>query len=170
MTVQTLWLERKFDFNFSAGIYPCILKRLRGTPARLEEMTRGLPPKVLAHKPDGKWSIQEHIGHLCDLEELHDARIDDFARGEKLLRAADMKNRKTEEARHNSKSLDTLLLQFRNGRTHFVERLSVANHETVSVHPRLKQPMRLVDMAFFVAEHDDHHIAFIRRLIGMPSK
>jgi hypothetical protein len=26
------------------------------------------------------------------------------------------------------------------------------------IHPRLKQPMRLIDMCLFVAEHDDHHL------------
>jgi len=33
------------------------------------------------------------------------------------------------------------------------------------VHPRLKQPMRLVDHLFFVAEHDDHHMARIWEMI-----
>jgi hypothetical protein len=33
------------------------------------------------------------------------------------------------------------------------------------MHPRLKQPMRLVDHLFFVAEHDDHHLALIRELL-----
>jgi hypothetical protein len=32
------------------------------------------------------------------------------------------------------------------------------------VHPRLGTPMRLVDMMFFVAEHDDHHLATITEL------
>jgi hypothetical protein len=34
------------------------------------------------------------------------------------------------------------------------------------LHPRLKQPMRLVDHLFFVAEHDDHHLAKIWELIS----
>jgi hypothetical protein len=33
------------------------------------------------------------------------------------------------------------------------------------LHPRLKEPMRLVDHLFFVAEHDDHHLAWIWKLI-----
>jgi hypothetical protein len=36
-------------------------------------------------------------------------------------------------------------------------------------HPRLDQPVRLVDMLFFQAEHDDHHLARIsdlERLFG----
>jgi len=35
----------------------------------------------------------------------------------------------------------------------------------MSVHPRLQQPMRLVDSLYFVAEHDDHHIAKISGLL-----
>jgi hypothetical protein len=33
------------------------------------------------------------------------------------------------------------------------------------LHPRLKQPMRLVDHLYFVAEHDDHHLARIWEMI-----
>jgi hypothetical protein len=39
----------------------------------------------------------------------------------------------------------------------------------VARHPRLGQPMRLLDAAFFTAEHDDEHLARIselRRLFG----
>jgi hypothetical protein len=34
-----------------------------------------------------------------------------------------------------------------------------------ALHPRLKTPMRLLDLAFFVAEHDDHHLATISELL-----
>ena len=37
-----------------------------------------------------------------------------------------------------------------------------------SVHPRLNQPMRLIDSLFFVAEHDDHHISAISSLLRKP--
>jgi hypothetical protein len=33
------------------------------------------------------------------------------------------------------------------------------------LHPRLKQSMRLVDHLYFVAEHDDHHMATIWEII-----
>ena len=33
------------------------------------------------------------------------------------------------------------------------------------LHPRLQQPMRLVDHLCFVAEHDDHHLARIWELL-----
>jgi len=33
--------------------------------------------------------------------------------------------------------------------------------ERSAFHPRLKKPMRIIDLAFFVAEHDDYHLAKI---------
>jgi uncharacterized damage-inducible protein DinB len=38
----------------------------------------------------------------------------------------------------------------------------------ISVHPRLNQPMRLIDSLYFVAEHDDHHIAAMSNLLRKP--
>jgi hypothetical protein len=39
---------------------------------------------------------------------------------------------------------------------------SILSH--VSIHPRLNQPMKPVDMAKFIVEHDDHHINSIIEL------
>jgi|GEM_PF-4393916 len=45
-----------------------------------------------------------------------------------------------------------------------------SEHQTpfihTALHPRLKTPMRIVDLAYFVAEHDDHHLSRIRELVG----
>ena len=82
-----------------------------------------------------------------------------------------MGNRKTYEADHNEKPVNVLLTAFRTKRLKFVERLEELDEEIVertALHPRLNQPMRIIDMAFFTAEHDDHHIARIialRKLI-----
>jgi uncharacterized damage-inducible protein DinB len=43
-----LWFERKFRFDFPVELYPNLRVRLPGTPARLEELTRGLAPAQLA--------------------------------------------------------------------------------------------------------------------------
>ncbi|MBC8367786.1 hypothetical protein H8E52_10280 [bacterium] len=34
-----------------------------------------------------------------------------------------------------------------------------------ALHPRLKTPMRACDMLYFMAEHDDHHLARISEII-----
>ena len=142
--------------------------RLRGTPARLEEMTRGVAREVLIRKPEGKWSAQEHAGHLLDLEPLWFARVEDFWGDGATLTVADLSNRKTHEANHNAHELNVILAAFRSARMALVERVRNQPSERFArslVHPRLKQPMRLVDHLYFVAEHDDHHLAKIWELI-----
>ncbi len=162
MIAQIKWFERTFNFDYPIGIFPCIIARLRGTPARLDELIQTLPSEILTRRVNGGWSIQEHVGHLGDLETLHDGRIDDFLANAKVLRPADLTNRKTHEADHNSKPIQTLLASFRSLRMNFVNRLEELEEEVLArtaLHPRLNQPMRVIDLAFFTAEHDDHHIA-----------
>jgi hypothetical protein len=165
---RTKWTVRKFSFDFPEGWLPDILERLRGTSARISEITSSLADEETEYKPFGKWSIKENIGHLSDLEELHDGRIDDFIAGKQTLRAADMSNEKTSAANHNKKTIQQLLHDFSNKRKQVIERLEKLGDETQSfksLHPRLQVMMRPVDIAFFTAEHDDHHLADIREIV-----
>jgi uncharacterized damage-inducible protein DinB len=167
MSELVLWFERKFKFDFPVALYPNLRARLRGTPARLGELTRGIPRERLIHQPEGKWSIQESVGHLLDLEPLWLARVDDFVQGAEVLTAAELTNRKTHEARHNDRAVHEILLPFRRARQELLERLDPLGADDfarISRHPRLNQPMHLVDHLFFVAEHDDHHLARIWEL------
>lgn len=153
-------------------LLPNLRARLRGTPARLEESLRGVAPEVRIAKPDGKWSAQEHAGHLFDLEPLWLARVEDFAAGREHLTAADLTNRRTNEANHNAQPLERILSDFRAARRtliHRVEGLDAQSFSRALPHPRLKTPMRLADHLYFVAEHDDHHLARILELTsGRP--
>jgi hypothetical protein len=171
--LQTKWTERKFTFDLPAGWLPNIIERLNGTTARMKEMTFSLTERETGYKHDGKWSIKEHIGHLSDLEELHEARIDDFIARLTILRAADMSNEKTNKADHNLKSIQKLLNDFSIKRQRLVKRLGELDEETQnfkSKHPRLNKLMRPVDMAYFTAEHDDHHLATMRYIIQTTKK
>jgi uncharacterized damage-inducible protein DinB len=162
------WFERRFDFSFPAELYPNICIRLRGTPARLEELLRGQPKQALVRKTGEKWSAQETAGHLLDLEPLWLARVEDFRRGSVELTIADLTNRKTHEAGHNDRSIEEIVQGFRVARAKLLERLpedGPALFQKTALHPRLKTPMRLVDHLYFVAEHDDHHLAQIWQLI-----
>lgn len=149
------------------GLFPCGVERLRGTPARIEDLIRHLPKDFLTTRIDGAWSIQEHIGHLLDLGELDDQRLMDYLAGAEILTPADMQNRKTSEANHNAKAVEDILQRFRESRLGLIKKLErlVENQVAISsIHPRLKQPMRVVDWCYFVAEHDDHHVAKIAQL------
>jgi uncharacterized damage-inducible protein DinB len=162
------WFERKFEFSFPVELYPNLAARLRGTPSRLEEIVSGSSREILSKKTDGKWSAQEHAGHLLDLEPLWTARVGDFlAEGDELT-AAELQNRKTHEANHNERPLVQILADFRIARLGLLKRLEAIEPGFLArtkVHPRLKKPMRLVDHLYFAAEHDDHHLAHIWELI-----
>ena len=161
------WIDRKFSFDYPVSKFPDLLERWRGTPARLAERVAGLSRDVLTCRAGDGWSIQENVGHLLDLEYLPARRIEQILSGEPELIAADMTNRKTYEANHNDADVEPLLASFRAGRTRFVARLEDVDESgaaRTAVHPRLQQPMRLIDMLYFTAEHDDHHIAAMHEL------
>ncbi|MEK6676237.1 MAG: DinB family protein [Planctomycetota bacterium] len=159
-------MERTFSFDFPVTKFPDLLERVRGTPARVEEMVRGVPSSNLTRRQNNQgWSIQENIGHLLDLGYLPMQRLDEILAGNPILVAADMSNRKTHEADHNQKKIETLLSTFRRDRAELVARfesLPQSDWGKSSHHPRLKKPMRVVDIAYFDSEHDDYHVARMR--------
>jgi len=94
--------------------------------------------------------------------------VRDFVKGGVELTAADLKNQKTHDANHNARPLEEILADFRKARMSLMSELATMNPEQYSrtmLHPRLKQPMRLVDHLYFAAEHDDHHLARIWEMI-----
>src|SRR5215813_14370472 len=117
------WTDRRFNFDFPAGIYPEMIERVRGTPARLEDLLAGLSSETLTAQADGRWSMQENAGHLLDLESLVSQRIDEYLAGNSTLHAADMSNRKTYDADHNQVPVSSILTAFRRARLELVDRL-----------------------------------------------
>jgi uncharacterized damage-inducible protein DinB len=165
---KTEWFKRKFPVIDDNGTLPSIIERLSGTPARLEELIGTIKPAILVLKPEGKWSIKEEAGHLSDLEPLWMGRLEDLINGLPELRATDLTNQQTTTANHNATELKTLLQRFRQLRQQFVNKLLDLNDGQLlnsSLHPRLKTPMRIIDLAYFVAEHDDHHLANMREIL-----
>lgn len=162
------WFDKKFRFELSQDDYELILSKLSENPQRISNLVSSLPVAILTKKVDDGWSIQENVGHLIDLEELHTGRIDDFIAGKETLRSADLSNKKTDEANHNKKNINDLLKKLKYVREDFVRRMKNLDAKILrqsSIHPRLNQPMRPIDMAQFVLEHDEHHIETIRELI-----
>ena len=153
--------------GLDASALPGIIGRLRYAPDRLERALDGLTPEQLIIKPCGAWSVQENAGHLLDLEPLWYGRLEDLLEGTEDLRAADLTNHKTHAADHNDRTTLAVTAAFRRERDELVARLdalSPAELRATALHPRLRQPMSVTDLFFFVAEHDDHHLARIAEL------
>ena len=164
---RTKWFDRKFDFAFEQNIFPSIIERLEKTPLLLKNNIDKIPIKQLTNKENGKWSILENIGHLVDLEPIWQERLEDILNNKVEMRSVDLENKKTDLANHNEKSVVVLLDEFTNIRTLSLNKLNELSVEDVyksALHPRLKTPMRIMDLFFFVAEHDDHHVSRIKEL------
>jgi uncharacterized damage-inducible protein DinB len=172
MIQQTPWFERSFNFDFPLSHFPVIFSRLEGSFFRLQAILATADDEACSQSRNG-WSVKEHLGHLTDLETLWWTRLQDFLDGRSMLTTADLTNRKTFEAGHNEKSLEGLLQAFVIERQKMLESIYGFDKGTLgvtSLHPRLMQPMRLIDSLFFVAEHDDHHIATISTLLRKPEE
>ena len=107
------------------------------------------------------------MGHLWDLEPLWMTRVEEIAAGKAILQAADLQNRRTHDANHNARPVAELLNGFEVARAALVSRLEAvgdAGWLRSAKHPRLDMQMRLLDLAYFVGEHDDHHLATITEL------
>lgn len=167
MPLPLPWLERSFDFNSPAAMYPDLIERLRGAPARLEEHVRGLPMQTLTRRDGDTWSIQENAGHLWQIDALPAQRLDDFLAGAPVLTPWAGNNDATNEANFNARDINEITSGFRQVRSALVERLDTlaeSDFARTSIHPRLNKPMRLIDLCEFHAQHDDYHLATIAQL------
>lgn len=162
------WLEYRWSFDFPVGMFRAFVERLRGAPARLEEAMHGSSPERLTRRPGELWSAQEHAGHLLSVEALWNRRLEEYLHGEATLTAADMDNRATTGSNYNERPVEAILQEFRDARGALVRALDALGLEEAAReahHPRLNRLMRLVDMCFFAAEHDDHHLAAVHDLL-----
>ena len=170
MINQIPWIQRKFNFDFPVGLFPVIFCRLAGSLPRLQALLKNADEDSCSDSTNG-WSAKEHIGHLYDLEDLWWKRLHDFKENKPVLTAADMNNTKTKEAGHNEKTLVQLLGLFSSERQKILDLVYDFDEKMlsrISLHPRLNQPMRMIDSLFFVAEHDDNHISLIASLLHKP--
>ena len=75
MIPRQQWTDHIFSLDIDPGWAGNILTRVRDTEIRLHHYCKHLDDAQLSMKPDGGWSIKEHIGHLIDLELLHHGRL-----------------------------------------------------------------------------------------------
>jgi len=165
---QVKWFNRSFDFSSTQNIFPTIIERLAGTPARVEEKFTSIPSDILSIRIDDTWTIKENLGHLSDLEPLWQGRLDDIIYSREEMRPTDLQNAATTNANHNSVPVEELLSRFRQVRKETIDILEKLDERQVfmtALHPRLKTPMRTMDLFLFVADHDDHHLARITELV-----
>lgn len=157
------WFERSFTFGLPAGMLPFYLERLAGSMLRIEHAVKNADDKKLSEKFNDKWSIKQNIGHLAEVDEVANKRIDEMRNGVPVLSPAVF-----EPQDYNTWPIADVLAKFVASRqANLAKYNSLQAHELLqrSLHPRLKVQMSPVDLAWFDAEHDDHHILKIKDIL-----
>ena len=167
------WLTRSFEREHPIALHPNLRARLRGSPARAHDLIQGVDDRVLTARPGGAWSVLDHIGHLADLDALFAARLDDYDAGRDVLTPWDGTNAETDAAGHHARPAPEVIARFRGTRAGILstlDRLDDDDFARTAEHPRLGQPMRMIDLLAFHSEHDDHHLARIHELIAAGAR
>jgi uncharacterized damage-inducible protein DinB len=158
------WTQRQFNFDLPTGMLPFYLERLEGTITRLENKIKNLPEEILSKRLDDKWSVKQNIAHLAEVDEISLTRINEILSGVSPISSAVFEPRKD----YNSQAKETVLQYFIDNRRKAINRftsLTDSELQKKSMHPRLKIPITPLGLAWFHAEHDDHHIVRINEII-----
>jgi hypothetical protein len=162
------WFERNLAFGYPAEMLPFFLERLQGTAVRIQAKVNGLDNTILSEKLNGKWSIKQHIGHLAEVDEIANKRLDEMVNGISPMSPAVF-----EPQDYNPWPIEKVVDFFTTTRLRNIEKyktLGTVDLQKSSLHPRLQKQMTPVDLAWFDAEHDDHHLVKISEIISELKK
>lgn len=158
------WFERKLTFGATKDMLPYFLERLSGTSVRMAAKVKAVSNDVLSTQFDGKWSIKQNIGHLAEVDEINYRRIDEILKGVPTMSPAVFEPK----GDYNAMSIQAVLDYFDSTRKKNMARYNQLKEDELgkaSLHPRLKVLMSPVDLAWFDAEHDDHHLVKINFIL-----
>ena len=164
----TPWEKRTLSFGRGIDELPVLLERMLGTAARLMDLAAHEPIERLSLRRQGSWSVLEHIGHLIHLQDRMDERVDDYAAQRTCLCRIDLSDQERILSGFTSRALGDVLEEFRLKRVYFVERIQgldpgAMRHQ--ALHPCRPDRMSVSDMVLYLAEHDDHHMVLMRKLL-----
>ncbi|MFD0999914.1 DinB family protein [Ohtaekwangia kribbensis] len=157
------WFERQFTFGLPPGMLPFYLERLSGTAVRIAGKVKDISEDILSEKLNDKWSIKQNIGHLAEVDEIALQRIDQMLQGVPVMLPAVF-----EPKDYNPLPVREVLQYFEENRKKNLAKYESLQDEDLiksSLHPRLQVQMTPVDLAFFDAEHDDHHLVMIHEIL-----
>lgn len=163
MNVTLPWFERNLKFGLPKEMLPFYLERLEGTIVRIQAKVKGISDSTLSEKLNGKWSVKQQIGHLAEVDEIANKRLDEMVAGITPMSPAVF-----EPQDYNLWPIEKVLDLFKTNRLKNLKKyqsLSEADLLKPSLHPRLKVMMTPVDLAWFDAEHDDHHLVKMNEIL-----
>jgi hypothetical protein len=162
------WFERNLKFGYAPEMLPFFLERLEGTIFRIDQKVGGIDNKILTVRWNNKWSVKENIGHLAEVDEVANRRIDEITSGVAVMSPAAF-----EPKDYNPWPMEKVLDFFKKNRLSNLRKYKTLSEEqlkTSSLHPRLKVQMTPVDLAWFDAEHDDHHLVKVNEILQLTRR
>lgn len=157
------WFERNLKFGYPIEMLPYFLERLEGSIVRIQSKVKGVDDKILSTRLNDKWSIKQNIGHLAEVDEIANKRMDEMVKEIPILSPAVF-----EPQDYNPWPIEKVLELFKTTRLkNLIKYKSIPEGDLLksSLHPRLKVQMTPVDLAWFDAEHDDHHFLTINKIL-----
>lgn len=137
-------------------------------PQRLAAAVSGLSAAVLAYKPaPDKWSIQQILGHLADVEIVYSYRIRQIIADKKPVIAPIDQDDWAAHLGYLEAAPRELIAQYGLNRHHnlrLLRRLKPEDLARSAYHPEMNANLKLEDMVERLATHDANHIAQIERL------
>jgi DinB superfamily len=158
------WFQRSFTFGLPKVMLPFYLERLEGSIYRIEAKVKGVDEKILSEKYNDKWSVKQNIGHLAEVDQVGNKRLHEMVSGVAVLSPAVF-----EPQDYNPWPIEKVVALFRQTRMANLAGYKKLNDSDVlkgSMHPRLQVRLTPVDLAWFDAEHDDHHLVKISDIIA----
>ncbi len=138
-----------------------VLSHLETFPEVLSQRLLGLDKTLLVTKPQGKWSIQEHAGHLLAIESLWIARLDDFMLSHETLRPWNGTNEETDQAQFNTQLLQQILDDFASIRIAHCRMIRLSLHKldgAACLHPRTGELVTFEEHLQCMWKHDQAHL------------
>ena len=142
---------------------PSVFDKLRLTPVLMAARVSNLPRATLLRRTGDDLSIQEHVGYLLDVTALCYNLMSD-ATANKPINLTEDAILLTFTTKHQASTISQILSRFHVERARLVRELESRENSTITVraqHPRWRTPIRAVDLAFYLAECDEHHLTLI---------
>lgn len=142
-----------------------VINKLKQTPETLFTLTQSLDREALNYRPNGKWSIIIHVGHLLTMESLWIARLDDFFLDREPLRPWNGHNRDTEDGQFELQNIDQILIDFKQLRVAHLSMLEKHYNslkEKSSYLEAENKRLSFDEHLNIMLEHDEKHLAIIQ--------
>lgn len=138
-------------------------------PITLRDVIQKVDNTLLLDRPQQKWSIQTHAGHLLTMESLWIGRLDDFFLERPTLRPWNGNNADTEAAQFDLQNISQILDDFESIRTAHLTMIK-KNLELLiprsCLHERSGRQLSFQEHLQWIVNHDQEHLKIINERIN----